>query len=584
MAPPKKTNAKARWYEWHPDKDEIIRLIEKNTPSTDISGLLRSKYPTNIENWIDFSLLALYRRKNYPELILRRGREQKKVKNRQVSTTNAVVPEVRGVLTNPDDDISTKIMKLTGQTPRAQEPRKVLTDEQLVTWVSGLDGFKLFAEELTIERGIPVRLQDYQMDMAKLFIENDRVCICAGGQIGKDFMMQEMMLWIAITKSGSSQVLICATQAQSVALLNRILVCLKSSEDLQEAFAGSSMKPDPAIYFKNGSRVLFLTAKSLVAGHTALNYVWVNEARDINEDEVTRVSPLLGVGGGKLFVLSRPRFRRGYFWDCFSNPVFKSLVIPTDKNKFFDRKVLETERVTLSRDLFRIEYLAEFADAGSAYISETAIKNCSRAEFEYKSMVPDPEYEYLLGMDWARLRDTCVITVLGRNKKTGNLKIFHLHSFDPEGSGEGGMSSFSTQFAYISMLDDKFGFSKVIPESSGMGIPLCDALIQDWRKLGKPAHLIKPYENRSLQSKLAMYEELKRVIENERIEIPRGASRLINELMMIQFGTTVQGALKLETPITDDFADSLALACLGFAKIFKPGVAVVNIRMKENPL
>jgi hypothetical protein len=360
-------------------------------------------------------------------------------------------------------------------------------------------------------------------------------------------------------------------------------MCLKASEDLQETLAGSSMKPDPAIYFKNGSRVMFLTAKSLVAGHTAINYVYVNEARDINEDEVTRVSPLLGVGGGKLFVLSRPRFRRGYFWDCYSNPVFKTIVIPTERNKFFDKKVLETERATLSRDLFRIEYLAEFADAGSAYISETAIKSCSKTDFEYKSMVTDPDYDYVLGMDWARLRDTCVITVLGRHKKTGKLRIFHLHSFDPEGGGEGGMSSFSTQFAYINMLDDKFGFSKVVPESSGMGIPLCDQLILMWRNLGKPAHLIKPYENRSLQSKLTMYEELKRVIENELIEIPRGASRLVNELMMVQFGTTVQGALKLETPITDDFADSLALACLGFAKIFKPGVAVIKYGMKESP-
>ncbi len=579
MAPPKKVNAKARWNEWHPDREELIRLIEEGRSCTELDGLLKERYPTDTSMWLDFSVLAKYRKKYHPEQS-RDGRKQGVKKNIQASTTKTVRKEVRGVLTNPDDDISTKIMKLTGQEPKPQEPRKVLSDEQLLRWTNGVNGFQSFCEEMTIERGLPVELQDYQVEMANNFIGNDRVCVCAGGQIGKDFEMQEFMLWIAITVSASFQALICATQSQSVALMNRILTCMKSSEDLQWTLLESGMKPDPTIRFKNGSKILFLTAKSLIAGHTAINYIYVNEARDINEDEVTRISPLLGVGGGKLFVLSRPRFRRGYFWDCYSNPVFKTMVIPTERNKFFDKKVLETERATLSRDLFRIEYLAEFADAGSAYISESAIKNCSKVDYEYKSMVVDPEYEYCLGIDWARLRDTCVLTVVGRHRKTNRLRIFHLHSFDPEG-GTGSKSSFSTQFAYISLLDNAFGFSKVVPESSGMGIPLCDALIEEWRKIGKPAHLIKPYENRSLQSKLTMYEELKRIIENELIDIPRGASRLINELMMVQFGTTSQGSLKLETPITDDYADCLALTCIGFAKIFKPGVAVIRRGLRE---
>jgi hypothetical protein len=195
-------------------------------------------------------------------------------------------------------------------------------------------------------------------------------------------------------------------------------------------------------------------------------------------------------------------------------------------------------------------------------------------------MVVDPEYDYCLGVDWARLRDTCVLIVVGKHKKTGRLRVFHIHSFDPEGGGSG-KSSFSTQFAYINLLDDHFGFSKMVPESSGMGIPLCDALIEMWRNTSKPAHIIKPYENRSLNSKLTMYEELKRLIENEMIEIPRGATRLTNELMMVQFGTTAQGTVKLETPITDDFADCLALTCIGFANIFRPGVAIIKRGMRR---
>jgi hypothetical protein len=526
-------------------------------------------------------MLYADRRKNYPELAEKKYAEKFILRSdNKKGKTNRLTSEVKGIRSTKGNDIASKIMRLTGQTPPSAEPKKDVPDEELISWTKGLDGFIKFAESMTIERGKPVKLQEYQKEMAKLFTNNDRVCIAAAAQVGKDFMMQEFILWKALVQAGSVQMIVCATQSQSVALMNRILTCCNSSEDLVGAIAGKVMKPDPTILFKNGSKALFLTAKSLIAGFTAISTIYVNEARDIHEDEVTRVSPLLGIGEGKLFVLSRPRFRRGYFWDCYSNPVFKTMKIPTEWNIHYSKKTLEDNRATMSPDLFKIEHLADFADAGSAYISELAIKNCSRVDYDYKAMIKDPDYDYSLGIDWARLRDTCVLIVVGKHKKTGIKKVFHIFSFDPEG---GSKASFAHQFAYITLLDNNFDFEYLIPESSGMGIPLCEALIKEWREAGKPSTVIKPYENRSLQSKLAMYDELKRTIETESIEMPRGAIRLTNELMMVQFGTTLQGTVRLETPITDDYADCLALANIAFAKPFKPGVAVLKRDMYPIP-
>jgi len=567
------------WTKKHPDREEIIDRLQTGYNVLDIITMLKERYPLQSELWLKHEALYTYRKKHFPELAKKKREDMYVLRaENKAGKGTRLSKEVKGVILPEGSDIATKIMILTNQIPPEAIEPKALSDDQLVSWTKGLDGFTKFAEEMTVERGKPVKLQEYQKQIAKLFIENSRVCINAGGQVGKDFIMQEFMLWTGIVVAGSTQMLVCATQSQSVALMNRILACARSSKDLNDTIADKGMKPDPTIYFKNGSRILFLTAKSLIAGFTALSIIYVNEARDINEEEVTRVSPLLGIGEGKLFVLSRPRFRRGYFWDCFSNPVFKTMQIPTEWNIHYSKKTLEENRATMSADLFRIEHLAEFADAGSAYISETAIKKCSRIDFEYKSMVRDPDYEYCLGMDWARLRDTCVLTVLGQHKQTKQKKIFHLFSFDPDG---GGTSSFSHQFAYINLLDDKFNFTKIIPESSGMGIPLCEALEKEWRNAGKRSNVIKPYENRSLNTKLFMYDNLKRVIENDEIEIPRGAARLINELMMVQFGTSAQGTLKLETPITDDYADSLALANMGFVAPFKAGVSVLKTMLGE---
>jgi len=551
--------------ERHPDYGEILRLLEEGESPLEIVKMLRQRYPKEPDKWLKHDYLYRQRLNLFPELAAQKKKEMYRYRERkkrgQETTVN--VPEV---------DIATRIMVLTGQEPKPPEPRRQFTNEQLLSWTGGVEGFTKFVEDMIIERGEKVKLQDYQREMAQLFIDYDLVCISAGGQVGKDFMMQNFIIWWAITHADSFQMVVCATQSQSVALMNRIIGKLKASKDLFATFIRPVMKPDPTLFFKNGSQVKFLTAKSAIAGYTNIDIIYVNEARDIREEDVVRVTPLLGIGGGKLFVLSRPRFRRGYFWDCFSNPAFKTMQIPTEWNAFFDRKVLENNRATMSPDLFKTEHLAEFADAGSSYFSEDAINACSMVDYDFKSMVPDPDYEYALGIDWARLRDTCVLIVVGQHRKTKKLRIFHIFGFSPEG---GRPSTFEHHFAYIRLLDSKFRFKYIVPESSGMGIPLAERLKREWSRVGN-ASVVKPYENRSIQAKLAMYEECKRVIEQRNIEIPRGAFRLLNELKMTQFGTSQLGVVKIETPITNDYSDALCLALMAFKKKFEIGVGVVK--------
>jgi len=251
--------------------------------------------------------------------------------------------------------------------------------------------------------------------------------------------------------------------------------------------------------------------------------------------------------------------------------------IPTIMNKYFDRQVYEDDRATLSPDLFKIEYLAEFSDAGSSYFSEDAIDKCSKAEYDYKGMNPEPEYEYSVGIDWARLRDTCVIMVVGKRRelKKGepDYKLFHTFSFSPEG---GESSTFDHHFAYLQLLDNRFQFRHIIPESSGMGIPLSDRLRETWNR-ERRAGIVNPYENRSLQSKLEMYEFTKHTIESGNIILPRNADRLINELKMTQFGATLHGTLRIETPITDDYADGLCLSLMAWKRPFEIGIATVRL-------
>ena len=539
----------------HPDYEEIVSLIKAGKSPRAIARSIRARYPGERDKHLGDILLYNFRSDEMPEF---------RVKPQKRKTTN----HGKGDLM--DDDISTRVMKLMGKSPRAPDPQKDFTDEQLMRWTGGLEGFVNWVEDITIERGERVKLQDYQVEMADVLLKHSRVAFNTGAQVGKDFMIQMFSTWFgSIYKPNSTQIVMCAVQNQSNELMRRVLALLSTSVDLFNCMNDTRLKPVPEITYKNNSRILFMTAQSLIAGLTNIDRIWINEARDIREEDVTRVSPLLGIGGGSLCVLSRPRFRRGYFWDCVSNPAFHTLNIPTEKNKYFDAKVVEDDRATLSPDLFKIEYLAQFADAGSSYFSEIAVDKCSRNDYDWQSIWAEPDYDYSVGIDWARLRDTSVMSVSGISRKDGSTKLFHQFAFSPESSAS---TNFEHQFTYLRLLDATYNFRWVIPESSGMGIPLAERLVTEWPKHG----VVQPYENRSLQAKLALYEQAKNMIEREHTIIPRSDFKLINQLKLTQFGTTSTGQVKVETPVTDDYSDSYCLSLWPFKSPFKMGIALIT--------
>jgi hypothetical protein len=252
--------------------------------------------------------------------------------------------------------------------------------------------------------------------------------------------------------------------------------------------------------------------------------------------------------------------------------------IPTHVNKYFDKQVYEDDRRTMTPDLFKTDYMAEFAEVGSSYFSEEAVNKCSMSEYDIKSTVAERGWVYSLGIDPARLRDTSAMVVMGQNQQTKQFKVCHVHGFSPDISGR--PSETPEQFAYIGLLYNGFnrygGFEYICPENTGMGGPYTEELKRYWRETFGSSHLIQPYDTNSLQAKIELYSEGKKAIEQGDVTISRLADRLLHELKMTQFGATEQGKPKVVTPVTDDYADAFCLSLMPFKEPFKIGVGVVK--------
>jgi len=247
--------------------------------------------------------------------------------------------------------------------------------------------------------------------------------------------------------------------------------------------------------------------------------------------------------------------------------------LPTHINKYFDRDFLKSEEATRSAIIYKTEYLAQFAEVGSSYISERAIDAVSRVDYDYQVITGDKEKTYSLGVDWARYRDTAVIMLTSKHREFGNKKVEYIYTFDNK--------PFEEQLTMIEYVDTKLkernkkGIDYLIPEEAGLGIPLCEQLKKRWRDKGRRGKVV-PYSNKSIQEKINLYEEGKRNIENQEVQISKSAFKLINQLKLTTFEVTPKGHLTIRGGRTDDHSDAFCLSLQGLKR--KRGIGIGIMR------
>lgn len=433
-------------------------------------------------------------------------------------------------------DLATRIRILKGEELRKEEPQFGFSDEQLSRWLNGKNGCNLFCREV-----LGVELQDYQLEMVEKMINHKRCCFVMGRQSGKDFTIACFVIWNSICNSNQRMLLVSPAQRQSDLLFDRILQFIGLSNELFTSVEKSNME---VCRFTNKSEVHSLPSTTYIRGFTEVTHIFVNEvAHGISGDTFAAIEPMLAIKHGSLILMSSPLGCQGKLWEAFNSPIYAKMRLPSTTNKYISREWIETQEKTMPVVVYDCEVNANFSQAIDNFFPMEVIDKCSQ-EYGFRSF-PEPELDYYLGVDWGRVRDSSVLTIISKNSED-ILKVEKIIEFQNK--------PFSAQVEHIRKLHNTFGFRKIVAEYAGLGIMPCEKL----KEMELPVEFFKP----TLDNKEGAYNHLLRTMEDGNLIIPKGHYKLQHELRLFQYEVTGQGKTKLHHVLggSDDFCDSLCLA------------------------
>lgn len=263
------------------------------------------------------------------------------------------------------------------------------------------------------------------------------------------------------------------------------------------------------ITLKNGSIIMCyavgLTGEG-IRTYTVTSLV-IDEAAPMAREVFIAVTPMLSVTGGTLDLMSTPRGKGGYFYECSDqcpNPKenFTRFYVSAEDCPRHSKEFLESERESMTKLEYRQEYEARFLDDLRRLFSDELIKKITTRKEE--KVEGGKNY---LGVDVARMnRDEFAYAIINKGIKMYKQVYNHMTRNVP----------IPKSTREIMRLNVIWKFKREYIDSGGMGIVVCDLLresLLDKRKVVEINNASRVYARDS--SKKDIVEKRKRVMKEE---------------------------------------------------------------------
>lgn len=384
--------------------------------------------------------------------------------------------------------------------------------------------------------------------------KSKRIIICAGRQIGKTTTIAVKAIHFAVTNPKTTTLIVSATLRQSILMFQKILDFIETSILKKSVVYKSRTK----IRFSNMSEIIALPCGRYgtgLRGHTA-HLIILDEAAFMPEEVITNVVfPMVSTTNGSIWMLSTPWGTDHIFYKVWVSGIdWSKYHFPSSVSPLISKEFLDEQRRLIGEERFAIEYLAEFREEEESYFPMKLLRNSTE---DYEPMLTPG---CILGYDPGGKESLAAIVALKRI----NDKIF-VQYFEAK------QCERYTDFnAHIADLHKTYKFAKVVVDMTGVGNPIVEHLKE----------LIGPQvEGVTLTARVKeeILSNLRVVLENKELLLPRGAIALLNALNCITYERTRAGGYMFTHRVGtyDDLAFALALAAYGLRRE-RSGVILVK--------
>ncbi len=221
----------------------------------------------------------------------------------------------------------------------------------------------------------------------------------SGRQVGKSFVIGIKAAQYALENPRKLIMVISKTERQAGLLFAKILQNLHQI-DRTQVLGGKNRPTKHLINLKNGSVIHCLPAGDTgfgIMGFT-IDLLIADEAAFIPEEVWNSIIPALAITRGNIWLLSTPFIKKGYYYDCFSDPSFTAFHTSSEDCPRRDDVFLERQKEKLTTAQYAQMYLGNFVDEIRQFFPETLIKSVCKLKRR-----PKGDGKCYLGCDVARM-------------------------------------------------------------------------------------------------------------------------------------------------------------------------------------
>lgn len=392
------------------------------------------------------------------------------------------------------------------------------------------------------------------------------IILCWGRQLGKSDVVAVKALHYACTHADSVILIISPTLRQSKIIYRKMRNFITRSPILKHEYTKIIQE---SAELKNGAMIANVPVGEegdAIRGFT-VSLLIVDEAARVPESVFTAAEPSLASSHGDMILISTPKGKVGYFWECWNDPTYSKYHVSyevglqvrrRDGKLQLDPVIVERARNKLTPWEFLTEYGAEFIEEMGVFFpaplvdSSISDRPCTYSPaLAHTKLQPEPNNYYVAGIDFAKHVDATALSILEREANSEVWHQIYLQLWHD--------INYSAQLKELDTICRRFRVSKLYVDQTSVGEAPLDILAIDhgW---GTAIEGVRCYDR---QVKVDVLSNMLSMMNNNKLYV-LDWPEFIKELKGIMRAATAEGKLKVEAParMHDDRTIATAMSAL----------------------